>query len=214
MWRGRQKKGRTFRCSNYLVVILSKLLAERTDASLSFSLTLSAMIQRAGVDHLILRRLEENILFMPCLRFFLRSAAHFSVDVMPLRLCDGGCCLAFYQRLRSCLHLYSKQYWSDWVNCSLLYLCGLLLLCAGFTASDICCRCWCRNEIGKNKVFVETAATQFIIPVCAFSFVWCPWPQPGGNPGLVTKLFYQGVGECVSPCCPAGTAILLSPLQS
>lgn len=147
-------------------MILSKLLSERTDASLSFFLTLSGMIQRAGVDHLILRRLEENVLFIPCLRFLPRSAAHFSVDVMPLRLCDGGCCLAFYQRLRSCLDLYSKQYWSDWVNCSLLYLCGLLLLRAGFTASDICCRCWCRNEIGKNKVFVETAATQFIIPVC------------------------------------------------
>lgn len=43
------------------------------------------------------------------------------------------------------------------------------------------------------------------VRVCAFSFVWCPWPQPGGNPGLVTKLFYQGAGECVSPCCPAGT---------
>lgn len=152
MWRGRQKKGGTFRCSNYLVVILSKLLSERTDASLSFFLTLSGMIQRAGVDHLILRRLEENVLFIPCLRFLPRSAAHFSVDVMPLRLCDGGCCLAFYQRLRSCLDLYSKQYWSDWVNCSLLYLCGLLLLRAGFTASDICCRCWCRNEIGKNKL--------------------------------------------------------------
>lgn len=26
----------------------------------------------------------------------LRSAAHFSVDVMPLRLCDGGCCLAVF----------------------------------------------------------------------------------------------------------------------
>lgn len=195
---------------------LSKLLSERTDASLSFFLTLSGMIQRAGVDHLILRRLEENVLFIPCLRFLPRSAAHFSVDVMPLRLCDGGCCLAFYQRLRSCLDLYSKQYWSDWVNCSLLYLCGLLLLRAGFTASDICCLLMQERDREEQGVCWDSSYTihHTRVRVCAFSFVWCPWPQPGGNPGLVTKLFYQGAGECVSPCCPAGTAILLSPLQS
>lgn len=48
--------------------------------------------------------------------------------------------------------------------------------------------------------------------VCVFSLLCSSLTSAWGVLDSVTKLFYQGVRGCASSCCPAGTAVLLSPV--
>lgn len=198
-----RKKKKSFRCSNYLVVILSQYLAARTRASLSYFLVFSLVGRTKPA----------------------RIAAHFRAAP---RLRDDDCCLkVFYQRERSYLDLYSIQYWYDWVGCYVFVcVCVIATVVFRFYRIRYLLR-RCRNQIGKDargeqqrclfrqqtqmsSSLCVCVSADVCVCVCVCSLVSRPWPQPEGSPHLVTKLFYQSVRGCVSPCCPAGTAVLLS----
>lgn len=109
------EKEKSFCCSSYLVVILPKLLAARTEAPLSYFLLLSGGTPAAGEDaqHVIRRLSPGERLVYSLFTFLLRPplTAHLPRrrDATDLwwRLLFGS----LYQRERSYLDLYSIQYW-------------------------------------------------------------------------------------------------------